>query len=123
MHLLNTMVTRLFLIAAVLLSGCASTFSQKSLSGNYYAKGKDYAYELKLSDDSSFQLTTWHIEVKSTCEGSWQTIKSDTILLLCSAPKPLEELQGGYMSERERKVAILRNRKLKMGNIELKRVK
>ena len=91
--------------------------------GNYHAKGKDYSYKLKLAGDSTFQLVTWHIEVKSGCEGTWRIIENDTILLQCSTPKPLEELQGGYMSERERKVAILSNRKLKMGNVTLKVVR
>ena len=114
------MATKLLLLVSVLLSSCASSFSQKNLVGNYQAKGKDYSYKLKLAKDSTFQLTTWHIEVKSGCEGTWRVIDNDTILLQCSAPKPFEELQGGYMSEREKKVSILSKRKLKMGNVTLK---
>lgn len=114
------MATKIFLIISVLLSSCASIFSQENLVGNYQAKGKDYSYKLKLAKDSTFQLTTWHIEVKSGCDGTWRVVDSETILLQCSAPKPLEELQGGYMSEREKKVTILSKRKLKMGNVTLK---
>lgn len=113
---------RIFLIISVLLSSCASSFSQRSLVGNYEAKGKDYSYKLELTKDSTFQLTTWHIEVKSGCEGTWR-IEGDTILLQCSSSKPFEELQGGYMSERERRIAILSSRKLRMDNVELRRVK
>lgn len=114
------MATKLFFIIPVLLASCASSFLQNTLVGNYRAKGKDYSYNLKLVGDSTFQLTTWHIEVTSSCEGTWRMVGDSTILLQCYEPKPAEKLQGGYMSERERKVTILNNRKLKMGNIELK---
>lgn len=116
-------VTKLFLIVSVVLSSCASSFSQKKLIGNYQAKGKDYSYKLTLAGDSTFQLSTWQIEVKSGCEGTWKVIDSDTLLLKCYEPKPNEVLQGGYMSEREKKIVLLGNRKLKMGAVTLKQVK
>src|SRR5687767_15000626 len=118
--LIETMdVTKLLLIISVLLSSCASSFSQKKLVGNYQAKGKDYAYNLKLAGDSTFQLSTWQIEVKSGCEGTWKIIGGDTLLLQCYEPKPNEVLQGGYMSEREKKIVLLGNRKLQMGTVTL----
>jgi hypothetical protein len=117
------MDNKLLFIASVLLSSCAPSFSQENLFGNYQAEGKDYSYKLKLATDSTFQLITWHIEVKSGCEGTWKVSNNDTILLKCSVSKPLEELQGGYMSDREKKVTIRSNGKLKMDNVELRLIK
>jgi len=117
------MAIKLLLLASVLLSSCASSFSQTDLIGNYHAKGKDYSYDLKLSKDSTFQLTTWHIEVKSGCQGTWRLIQKDTLLLRCSEAEPHEALQGGYMSDREKEILVLGKRKLKMGNVTLKPVR
>jgi hypothetical protein len=115
--------TKFFLIISVLLASCASNYSQKKLIGDYSSKGKDYAYELKLASDNTFQLTTRQVEVKSGCAGTWRVIQNDTLLLKCYEPKPYEMLQGGYMSEREKKIVLVGNQKLKIGEIILKTVK
>lgn len=115
------MATKLLLIASVFLSSCAASRSQNSLVGDYHARGKDYSYSLTLDADSTFKLAIWVIEVKSSCEGDWQMIGKDTIFLQCRPPQFPEQLEGGYMSDRERKVAVINRRMLKIDNVQLKR--
>ena len=114
------MATKLLLIISLLLSGCAASLSQNSVVGNYYTKGKNYSYSLQLNTDSTFQLIIQDMEVKSSCDGTWRMVGDDTILLKCFPPNPSEQLQGGYMSNRERKIAVLNNRKLRIDNLVLK---
>lgn len=110
-------LTKILLTIFVVQLSCSP---RTTLVGNYSAKGKDYTYSLQLNEDKTFLFTQRYIEVKSSCEGNWEVIKSDTLLLKCFPAEQFEELQGGYMSDRERKVVVINNRRLKINDVLLK---
>lgn len=102
-------------------TSCRTISRYRDLQGNYYKAGKGYQYSLTLNIDSSFTLTEKYFEVNSTCNGKWQRLRKDTLLLKCNETDVYSKLQSGYMTERERKVVLLRNRKAIIGNATLKR--
>lgn len=110
-------INRLVILICFLAS---CTASRNSLGGNYYARAKDYSYTLKLSEDGTFSLTQKYTDVNSSCDGTWKKVDDDTLLLTCSPAKFPEQIQGGYMSEREKTVEVINSRKLKIGNVYLK---
>lgn len=95
--------------------------SQK-IYGHYYKKGKDYQYDLTLGNDSSFTFTKKYFEVNSTCMGKWVRVSKDTILLKCGTADLAEQLQSGYMIEREKNVIILSRKKIMIDKVILKRI-
>lgn len=115
------MRNNLQLILVVFFVSCKSAAIVQPAGRQYYSKGKDYKYDLSLNKDSSFVLTQNYFEVNSICKGKWQYLSVDTILLKCDEEDLSGKLQSGYMSERERKVLVLSNRKLKLGKVVLKR--
>ena len=100
---------------------CKTVSISQSMQGRYHKEGKDYRYSLSLNNDSSFTFTKKYFEVNSTCQGKWQRIAKDTLLLKCGETDLSARLQGGYMTERERKVIVLSKNKLKIDKIILKR--
>lgn len=91
------------------------------MQGKYYKLGKDYVYDLSINNDGSFILTQKYFEVNSTCQGKWQRISKDTILLKFDSSTLSEKLLSGYMTEREKKVIVLKKDKLKFDEVILKR--
>ena len=108
----------LFLLS-ILLTTCSA---QRNLSGKYSRAEKDFRYDLELKKDSTFALTQKYFEVVSECQGKWESLSEDTLLLKCyEATDVTETLSGGYMSEREKKVIVLTGGKLRLGKVTLKR--
>ncbi|WBO84487.1 hypothetical protein [Hymenobacter yonginensis] len=94
----------------------------RSLPAEYIKNGKDYECSLTVKKDSTFALVIESIDSRSGCEGKWK-LNGDTLLLHCDdAPFPAQ-IASGYMSEREMKLIILNESKLKFGQIILKRIK
>ncbi len=103
---------------------CKSVTVLQSMEGEYQKSGKDYKCRLNLNRDSSFILTQKYFEVNSICNGKWQNVSADTILLKCDVEDDITaKLQSGYMTERENKVLVLNKNRLKIGNVVLKRIK
>lgn len=94
----------------------------KSLPGEYVKATRDYKYSLKVNKDSTFTLVTQSIHAKSGCSGIWKKIAANTLLLKCSEESFPAQIAGGYMTEREKKIAIVSYKKLKLGEIAMKRV-
>lgn len=112
------------LILTIMFASCKSVAIFKNVEGQYYKSGKDYQYSLNLNKDNSFILTQKYFEVNSTCNGKWQNLSADTILLKCDVEEDITaKLQSGYMTEREKKVLVLSKNKLKLGKVILKRKK
>lgn len=105
-------------IVTILLTSCIS-YSQ-NLKGEYYKQGKDFRYELTLND-SSFILTQKYFEVNSTCNGKWNYVSKDTIFLRCEEVDKSAKFESGYMNERERKIILISKKKMKLGNVILKK--
>ena len=117
------MYDKLILIILFALSSCMTMSSKHSMIGSYKSIGKDYVYDLELKPDSTFQLTQIYTEVKAGCSGEWKIISENLILLKCFPADLEEQLQSGYLSNRERRVLIINNRKLKLENVTLKSIR
>ena len=102
-------------------ASCKTVSMSQNIQGRYYKVGKDYQYDLALNNDSSFTFAIKYFEVNSTCQGKWQRISKDTLLLKCSEEDLSVKLQSGYMTERERKVIVLSKNKLKIEKVILNR--
>lgn len=101
----------------------ASCTTNKSLVGKYTKSGKDFKYGLTLNKDSTFVLVKQYFEVNSNCQGRWHYIAKDTLLLVCEEQSLTAKLTSGYMSEREYKVVILVNNKVKLKDVILTKSK
>lgn len=112
----NIMILSLFFF-----SSCKTPSLSQSIQGQYYKEGKDYKYGLNINDDSSFAFTKKYYEVNSTCQGKWQRISKDTLLLICNEEDLFAKLQSGYMTEREKKVIVLNKNEIKIDKVILKR--
>jgi hypothetical protein len=99
---------------------CCNSF--KGLPGTYVRKGKDYKYTLTISPDSTFNLVSESFHARSGCKGKWNLTR-DTLLLQCSDEAFPAQIASGYMTERDKKVIVLGEKKLKLGQEILKRVK
>ena len=87
------------------------------LPGNYSKKGNDFTYSLSLASDSTFSFSTLYFEANASCEGKWLKLSADTLLLTYTESTLAEKLQGGYMSQREIRVAVLKRGRLKIGKV------
>lgn len=106
------------------LFGLVSCKSNFALDGNYKKYGSDYKYSLMLNKDSTFTLSKKYFEVNALCNGKWKVKNDSEILLECAEPLSIvEQLTSGYISERSISVIIIKNRKLKLDNVVLKKVK
>ena len=102
---------------------CKTIVIHDNISGKFYKKGRDYSYSLILNEDSSFIFYFKAQDVKPQCEGRWQLLSKDTILLRCNEVKDLiDALSTGYMPKREHKIKIINRNKLKYNQIVMKRV-
>ncbi len=96
---------------------------QNDITGKFYKRGKDYTCSLVLEKDSSFTFNIKVQDFNPQCEGRWQLLGRDTILLKCNEVKNiLEALSTGYMAKRENKIEIINRNKLKYNQVILKRI-
>ena len=115
------MIKTLIYILIVGLSSCKSLHIDR---GEYYKKGKDYTYSLKLTEDSTFILSKKYQDAFPQCSGKWSYIAKDTILLKCDEMKDvMESLTNGYMAERENRLIVLNQNKVKLGKVILTKIK
>lgn len=109
------------ILTIAIIFSCRSVRTWQNVFGEYSKRGNDYWYDLTLNKDSSFTLTQKYFEVNSSCHGKWQLLSNDTIWLKCEQEGLSEQLQSGYMSEREKKLLFLSKNKLKLGETILER--
>jgi hypothetical protein len=106
----------------IVLASCKSQIASQKIHGNFYKHGGDYIYELRLRSDSTFLLTQQNLDVSQSCEGKWNCLSNDTILLRCFDEKDLiTQLSSGYMPERENKVVVLSSKKIKLGQLIMRK--
>ena len=97
--------------------------ANKMPQGLYVKKGKDYCYSLTLNkNDSTFSFSIESIHARSGCKGNWYIV-SDTLFLECENEPFPAQLTRGYMSDREKKIIILNDKKLKLDEVVMKRTK
>lgn len=118
------MKTLLYLLLVGVAASCKTSSVPQSVHGSYYAKGTDYEYRLTLNRDSTFMLKLKYQDAVPACSGKWKYLSKDTLDLSCSAIGDISEsLTNGYMTERTRKVKIINQNKLKLGEVILKKLK
>ncbi|PSL43313.1 hypothetical protein CLV51_1082 [Chitinophaga niastensis] len=117
------MKNNILFIVVVIFTSCRSVAVSQNIAGQYYKSGKDYQYNLILNKDNSFALTQKYFDVNSMCQGKWQYLSADTILLNCGDEDLSARLERGYMTERQKKIIVLGQNKLKLGAVILKRKK
>lgn len=109
------------IILSVLLLSCNRNSAPQNTQGLYVGEGEDFKYSLTLNGDSTFSFEKKYFEVLSSCSGKWKRINNDTIVINCVESQLSEKLQGGYMSEREKKIIVLNDKRLKIDSVILER--
>ncbi|WP_291138578.1 hypothetical protein [Flavobacterium sp. UBA7663] len=113
-------MTKLILIFFLLcLASCKSNFP---LDGNYKKVGADYQYSLVLNKDSTFTLNKRYFEVNASCNGKWKVNNRNEVLLECVEASLIEQLSSGYLNDRSISLQIIKNKKLKLDNVILKKI-
>jgi hypothetical protein len=110
----------LYIIAILISFSFCADF--EGIHGVYVKKGKDYQYRLTVNKDTTFVLITQSIHARSECKGKWQLV-GDTLLLKCNEEPFPAQITKGYMTEREKKVIVLNEKRMKLGQVVMKRTK
>lgn len=106
----------------------AQKVEQEVIYGTFYKLNKDKhfssSYTLVLNPDNTFQFIIRVQDGNPQCNGHWEIINNEYILLKCNEVVDVKEtLTNAYMSTRENKVTIVSKNKLKYNNVVLKRKK
>jgi len=122
MKIMKTKVI-IFCVLLSLYSSCAS----QNIFGTYKKEMKYIHYTLELRSDSTFFIKKQNLSMRlivPNCEGKFY-VKNNTIFFICDEEPPLslKALTPDYWDDREFKAVILNNKKLKYGNLILKRTK
>jgi hypothetical protein len=121
-------VVYVIITLCLFISGKAQKIGQEALCGTFYKLNKDKyfnsSYTLELRPDSTFTFIVMVKDAKPQCNGKWEIIDKEFILLRCNEDtNPYEMLSSGYMSEKEHKLKIINKNKIKYKKVVLKRVK
>lgn len=118
-----------FLIIILLMSGCKTLSLTNIEDGVFIYNDKEgNIKELVLNKDGTFKLTFYYRNIErceSACKGQWKHIAIDTISIQCNPVPWIETIERCYMSDREYKIKVLGNNKLKMpiaNNVKMKYV-
>ena len=91
----------------------ASCTTSRGMVGTYYNEGLNYKKNLKLNKDGSFLVNIETFDSKASCHGKWELLSKDTILLKCDTESFPATITNRYISEREQKVIVVRNDKIR----------
>ena len=101
-----------------------------SICGNYYGKNKYNNYYLTINKDSTFLLRTvllsfGNIDINSAgsfCRGTFDYEAINVIFLRCNTEESITFiLSDGYMHIRQRYGFLLKNNKIQLDNVILKK--
>jgi hypothetical protein len=115
------MMKKIVLLMLILSIISCSVTKTQDVFGSYKKIGKDYSYILILNKDSTFFFSKIYFEGNSKCEGKWSNISHDTISLICNEEQYPAQITTGYMNKRNLKIVLLRNTKIKINEIILKK--
>jgi hypothetical protein len=77
-----------------------------------------------LNPDSTFSIVIQVQDAQPQCNGTWEMIDREFILLKCSEDaNPYEMLSSGYMNQKENKLQVINRNKIKFKDVVLKRKK
>lgn len=111
------------LISIIVLFSC-SPMVNSQLHGKYKLSKKDSQTTITIMDNGNFLFEQKNLDVSRNCMGKWKSISKDKIVLECDdQSKDVEKvLSSGYMDPLNEEVILISKRKIKMGNLVLKRV-
>lgn len=96
--------------------------SRNNFEGIFYKEGKDYKYMLNLRSNHRFSLNIKIQDANPSCNGNWEMVNKNTIILKCDTIKHISELlSNGYLNKREYNIKIISLDKIKFENIILQR--
>ncbi len=106
----------------------AQKIEQRIISGTFYklVKGKDFntAYTLELHVDSTFKLLINSAGGGPICEGKWEMVDNEFVMLQCSEDaNPYKMLSNGYLGQKKHKLQVINKNKIKYKDVVLKRKK
>ncbi len=114
----------LFVLILHLLNSCESNklIITNTIEGTYYAKGKDYSYEISIKKDGVFSYQNNSLGVVSKCEGGWIIKGNKYILFTCNkSQNPIDLISSGYIGDYSDTIMIFNKNKIKFKHIVLKR--
>lgn len=117
------MIRKLIYIAFIFFTSCKSLSVYYDMHGEFRSVGKDYSYSLIMNEDSTFILKQQNLDVVEMCQGKWCYIAKDTILINCDTANTMEVLSSGYIIEREKKIIVINDKKIRIDQMILKKVK
>jgi hypothetical protein len=91
------------------------------MEGKFINKGKDYNYSLMLKKGYTFIYKQQDLDVLRLCSGRWHYLNQDTIMIECDEENTLQQISVGYMQEREKKVIIVNQKKIKIDKLFFKK--
>ena len=109
------------------LFSCKAQMVEKgAISGTFYKLKKrddfNIAYTLELRHDNTFKLLVSTAEGKPQCEGKWEIVDNEFILLECDIDEnPYETVTNTYMSQKTHKLQVLGKNRLKYNDVILRR--
>ncbi len=106
------------LVCIIIILSCNVT---KNIGGVYNASGRNFNHTLILNNDGTFMLNKRYFEADAKCHGKWTYLSKDSILLKCDSDTIPETIAGGYISNREQKILVLNNKKIKLQNVILRK--
>jgi hypothetical protein len=115
------MIKYLLFLLVIFHYSCVSTRELYDISGVFIKEGKDFRDILRLKNDNTFILEEHSFDVHKKCQGKATIIKPNKILLRCNDEAFPAALGNSYMQDREREVIVLSKKKIKLGNVVLKR--
>jgi hypothetical protein len=74
-----------------------------------------------LNADSTFTFRQVYFEADSKCEGKRKKVTDTSLLLSCRESTLSEKLQSGYIAQREIDIQVLKNNRMKIGKVIMRR--
>lgn len=118
-----------YLILLMFFLSCGTLNIQSlPITGTFYKQGKrlgfNYEYKLNLKSDGSFYLQEKLKDASPRCEGKWEMVGKDHILLKCDSVTNINEmLTNGFMNSRENMLKIVSKDRLEYKEVVLKRIR
>jgi hypothetical protein len=114
-------MNKVLLFISVVLISCKTSYLGDSIEGKFINNGKDHNYSLILKSDYTFIYKRHDLDVLRFCSGRWYYINQDTILIQCEEENILQQITTGYLQERENKVIIVSQKKIKIDKLFFKK--
>ncbi|MDA8693020.1 hypothetical protein N9L92_03080 [Saprospiraceae bacterium] len=112
------------LLTSILILNSCSPIAYSHIPGEYKTSSKDSKTTITFMESGNFTFIQNNIGVIRTCTGKWELVTARKLKLKCDDQSDdLEKvLSSGYMESLNVEVLLIRKRKIKIGNLVLKRI-